>query len=134
MSDEQAHAETIVALLTAALAPRAEALELDEVDRRADAGNLPAEYVEVTIARRFGGEDRLGVWQGTEAWRVTTRVVAPRIKNARVMRKKVRAALEYAALAISGDTTTPVRFETEDEISADKERTFSGFSIWTYVL
>ena len=125
---EDQHATAVLAALNAVLTTGRKAYDSDTL--RAMAA-LPADYVEVTVSRRFGGEERNDGYIGTEGYRITTRVVGKFVANGRDMRDKVRTALAFKMLTVGSLTTTPIAFETEDPIGDDEGR-WSGLTAWTY--
>ena len=127
---EDEHALAVLAALNAVLPTGRKAYDSDTLRALA---TLPTDYVEVTVSRRFGGEERGGGYIGTEPYRITTRVVGKTISNARVLRDKVRTALAFNTVTVGALTTTPVAFETEDPIG-DDEGLWSGLTLWTYVV
>ena len=127
---ETEHATAVLAALNAVLPTGRKAYDSDDLRRLA---TLPTDYVEVTVSRRFGGEERANGYIGTEPYRITTRVVAKEIPNARLLRDKVRTALAFNTVTVGSLTTTPVAFETEDPIG-DDEGLWSGVTSWTYLV
>lgn len=84
---------------------------------------LPDDYVEVSVSRRYGATGRACGWQATVGWRILTRAVSRTYAdNARRLTAQTRAALEYAVLAATGAEafeSTPVQFETAEEVGPD---------------
>lgn len=94
----------------------------------------PAEYIEVTVSRRFGGALKQGGSMDVVGYRVTVRAVSQTsITNVRNSLEKCRAALEFKRLSIGGGQTTPIQFETEDPAAPD-EGWFSGLEVYTYAI
>lgn len=121
MTDESAQLDLVVAALDAAGAfPHT----LGDLARLSVPPNY---YTEVTVTRRFGGEQRNGGGAGTTGWRITTRAVAKTEGNAREMRRRA-GLIERTTV---GDST-PVAFEGADPIAPD-DGWYSGLSTWTYV-
>jgi hypothetical protein len=87
---------------------------------------------EITVSRRFGGEQRGSGERSGQLYRLTERSVAKTVSNARNLRAKADA-LEGAVLTIAGDTTTPLEFEGAVPIGED-DNWYSGLRTWTYVL
>ena len=126
MSTEEQHAAAVLAVLNAALAPKV-AYEVDTLP-----ATRPAEYVEVSLVRRFGGEQRMSARSTATGYRVLVRVVSKAsVSNARVMREKSRQALEYARLSVASRVTTPVQFEGGEPVGPD-DGWFSGLDTYTY--
>lgn len=92
----------------------------------------PANYSEVTVTRRYGGEQRASGVRDGRLYRATVRQVAKTVSNARNLRAK-SAGLEESVLTIGGATTTPIEFETADVIGPD-DGWFSGLETWTFAL
>lgn len=128
-ASEQAHVEAVLALLNTALPGAWKAWDLDELDPLAA---KPAERIEVTVTRRYIQVGRVSTDQDIDGWRIQTRVVADIIANARELRRHVRARLEKAVLTVGTVTTTPIRYETGDDIARDDQRFWSGYETWTY--
>ena len=127
MSTEEQHATAIKAALTAQLAAP---YDLDDLKALT---TPPAQYTEVTVSRRFGGENRATGSTGRVGWRITTRAVAKTVSNAREMRKRTDAALLYVRLTVDGDKTTPIQFEGAEPIG-DDDGWWSGLTTWTYAI
>lgn len=124
-TEEQQAAAVIAALMTANAAP----YDLDDVKELA---TLPPQYTEVTVSRRYGGDERNTASTGRVGWRITTRAVAQTVSNAREMRNRAVAALLYKRLTVADDQTTPIQFESEEPIGVD-DGWYSGLCTWTYV-
>jgi hypothetical protein len=122
MPTEQEHSDAVVAFLNTL---GAVAYDLGDVPHP-----LPDWYTEVTVTRRFGGEQRGSGEREGRLWRITTRQVSKRLQAAQNLRAKLDA-LEGAVLTIGGETTTPVEFETADPIGPD-DGWWSGLETWTY--
>lgn len=122
---EQQIAAAVLAALNAALAPKV-AYELDE------APTSGADFVEITLSRRFGGNDR-GGRLSPSSWRLTVRAVGSTVANARLLHEKAQA-IEGATLSVGAETSTPVLFETEDPIGLDEaQRTYwTGLRSYTF--
>lgn len=94
----------------------------------------PAEYIEVTISRRFGGNLNMGGSMSVVGYRATCRAVSQTsVSNARNSLEKCRAALEFKRLVVAGKSTTPIQFETEDPAAYD-DGWFSGLLSFAYAL
>lgn len=125
MSDEELHATAVKAVLTTASAAP---YDLDDLKALA---TPPAQYVEVTVSRRFGGEARNAGPKSRTGWRITTRQVAATVSNAREMRKRTHAALEAVRLTVGAEVSSPIEFEGGEPIGED-EGQWSGLETWTY--
>lgn len=121
--------ETQVAAILAALtAADAHPYDLDELPKA-----LPAYYNEVGVTRRFGGAFRADSRTGTVGYRIAVRAVAKTVSNAREMRSRAGTALDGVVLTIDGRQTTPIRFESAEDIGPD-DGMFSGLTLYTYVI
>lgn len=125
MAGERAHAEALKARLDPALGQWA-AYDYDEVP---DA--LPNIFAALTVAQRVGSPVRMCGGRPLYGWRITTRVVGRTVDEARWAREKIAAEIQDRKLTIDGVESTPVRFETEDQIEPDDGR-YSGLTTWTY--
>lgn len=124
----QENADAILAALNTALAPRV-AYELDKVP-----ATRPAQYVEVTLARRFGGESRQDGFIGTTGYRViVTAISSATVSSIRSDLEKCRAALEFQSLTVGALSTTPIQFETEDEADYGNGW-FAQYATYTYAI
>lgn len=128
LADEQPVATAALAALNLLVDPFV-AYEYDAVAKLA---TLPDQYVEVTVSRRFGGEARTCGGQATVGWRMTTRVVARTSTGARALRALV-GGIERAVITANGSSSTPIAFESEEEIGAD-DGYQSGITAWTFTL
>lgn len=124
MASDQQHTDAVVA---AYLALGALPYDLGNVP-----GNRPEKYTEITVTRRFGGEQRSSGERDGQLWRITARQVGRVFQNAQNLRAK-GSAIEGAVLTIAGGTSTPVEFETAEVIGPD-DGWFSGLETWTYAL
>jgi hypothetical protein len=124
MATEQEHSDAVVAFLNTL---GALAYDLGDVPSPA-----PDRYTEVTVSRRFGGEQRYSGLRDGQLYRVTARQVGKVYQNAQNLRAKI-AGLEGVALTVAGLVTTPVEFESADPIGPD-DGYFSGLQTWTYAL
>ncbi|HET8614288.1 MAG TPA: hypothetical protein VFL94_02100 [Actinomycetales bacterium] len=128
LATESDVAVAVLAAVNASLATLATSRTAYSVDKLPSV--RPSEYVEVGVTRRFGGQQRVGgAWIGTVAWRATFRYVSQSsMTNARLMRERVRAALEFVEL--DGVDSTPWQFETAEDIGPD-DGWFSGLDSYT---
>jgi len=129
-ADEQPVATAVKTLLTSLLIDLGASLY--EYDEAGAEDSLPAQYVEWTLSRRFGGETRLCGGVSTVSWRLTTRVVARTSTGARALRTAVNG-LERSVLTVGDYSSTPIDFETAEDIGPD-EGFVSGISSWTFTL
>lgn len=98
-------ADALKALI--ATAAKVPAYDLDEVP-----ATPPANYVEVYLSRRYGGNVRGGM-RGTDLRRLSTRVVASTVTNGRLVEDRIFAAFEFTTVNL-GDAVTHVAFESGD--------------------
>lgn len=124
MPNEQAHSDAVVAFLNTL---GASAYDLGDVPASA-----PDRYSEVTVTRRFGGQQRSSGVRDVELYRITVRQVAKLYQNAQNLRAK-SAGLEDAVLTIGGETTTPIEFSSAQPIGPD-DGWFSGLQVWNYAI
>lgn len=118
----------ILGLLDTALGAR-DAYDHDQVP-----SPRPAEYVAISLSRRFGGERRMSAHAASAGYRLTVRAVSQQsIANVRNSLEKCRASLEFRRLSVAGATSTPVQFENEQPPIPD-DGWFSGAQSFTFVL
>lgn len=130
LADAQPVAVALLALLNGWLdSISAQAYEYDDV---AKMKALPNQYVEIMVSRRFGGELRVSAGKATVPYRLSLRVVARTVAGARELRR-LCTALETETIAANGGMSTPIQFETEDDIGPD-EGFYSGLTSWTFAL
>ncbi len=103
-----------------------------------DMGKVPAtrppEFVELTLTRRFGGVPTLSGPKTATGYRFTLAAVSQTsIANARNSLEKCRAEFEDTLLAVGGEESTPIEFETEDEADYGSGW-FSQYASYTYVI
>lgn len=122
MSDEKVAAAFIAHLGTL----NAAAYDLDDVPTP-----LPGYYTEVTVSRRFGGNQRCGRTTPT-LYRATTRAVAKTLSSAREVQRRA-AQVEGARITVDGNASTPIQFETAETIGAD-DGYYSGLTAWTFAI
>lgn len=124
-TDEEVAAAFIAQLTTLGAIPF-------DYDNLAAASPKPTNYTEVTVTRRFGGEQRSSGERDGRLYRATARQVAKTVSNARNLRTK-SAGLEGVMLTVGSATTTPLEFESADSIGPD-DGWFSGLETWTFAL
>lgn len=106
----QTTADAILTALNTALSPR-KAFDLDKVP-----SPRPPQYVEITLARRFGGQQRVSAGIALTGYRLTIAAVSQStVSAARADLEKCRVALEFKRLTVGGEKTTPIQFETNDD-------------------
>lgn len=129
VSETDTHVEAVKAAVSAVT--QAAAYDVDEIGK---AQNLPANYVEVYLSRRFSEESRrFDGFRTPIAWRLSLRVVSKSVSNARLMQDRIRTAFEGNTLDVETSVSTPVTFESESPIEPDGAW-FTGLTDWTYVL
>lgn len=122
MTPEQSAAAAVTAINAKFSTTRA--YELDDVP-----ATRPDYYVEVAVSRRLVSGNRRGDGSKSfKGYRLTTRVVALTITNARLLEQKVTEALDFVAL---GSDVTPVEYETSTSVDPD-DGWFSGVTSWTF--
>lgn len=124
-TDEEVAAAFIAQLTTLGAVPY-------DFDDLAKISPRPDNYTEVTVTRRYGGEQRASGERDGRLYRATARQVSKTVSNARNLRTK-SAGLEGVMLTVGSATTTPVEFETADPIGPD-DGWFSGLESWTFAL
>lgn len=122
-SDEQV-ATDLKAALNAQLQPRAEALDHDEHD------GVASLHVQFGLASRPVDTERAGR-ESLDAYRITTRVVADTVSNARELQRRVNRALRGQQISIEGRRTSPIKRGTQDEPTPD-EGLYSALTVWTF--
>ncbi len=124
----QANVDAIMTILNAALSPR-KAYDLDKVP-----SPRPAQYVEITLARRFGDLQTLGGRVGPTGYRITVAAVSQgNLVAARSDLEKCRAALEDRLLIVGDDESTPIEFETNDDADYGSGW-FAEYMAFTYTI
>ena len=96
-------------------------------------GVIPDLFVLVSIQRRSVQPAKSSRRGDTSGWRVTVLCAARTVDETEWAGLKVTEALEDACLSVSGNTSTPLVFESGRAIGPDGTR-FSGVSVWTYAL
>lgn len=125
----KANLDAIVEALNAALPAECRAYPLGKVP-----ATRPAEYVEVIVTRRFGGERRQCGRTGAAGYRDLLRAVSrASVDNVLTTLETCRAALEFQQLEVDGRATTPVQFETATAAAPDNGW-FSGATTYTHVI
>lgn len=122
MPNEQEHSDAVVAALNGL---GGLAFDLGDVPTPA-----PDKYTEVTVTRRFGGEQRGSGERDGQLYRITARQVSKVFQNAQNLRVK-SSGLEGLVLTVAGEKTTPIEFESADTIGED-DGWYSGLETWTY--
>ncbi|RNL63647.1 hypothetical protein EFK50_07850 [Nocardioides marmoriginsengisoli] len=106
----QANVDAILTVLNAALSPR-KAYDLDKVP-----STRPPQYVEITLARRFGANLKRSASTGIVGYRLTVAAVSQTtVSSVRTDLEECRAALEFNRLSVGPAKTTPIQFETNDD-------------------
>lgn len=127
MATAQACVTEILARLNAALTPTA--YDLGKVPT-----SRPAEFVEIALSRRVGGEPRACSFIGTTSYRLTVAAVSQvTVANVRNSLERVRADLEFSALVVGSESSTPIQFETDDEADYGAGW-FSEYMAFTFTL
>lgn len=131
MATEEQHAVAVLAQINAGRPSGAtwQAWDLDDLNELV---SKPGNYVEVTVSRRPTDGGTIAVAARIDAWRIDTRVVGESVTNVRGIRTHIRNQLENVVLTIGGLATTPIQFETAEEILPDDQQFYGGSTSWTY--
>lgn len=105
-----------------------DAFTLDELP-----DDLPYEYVEVHLARRYTESPaRGGGMRDDVGWRLSLRVVSKDIENARLMEDRIHRRFRFPVLL--GGVPTLVRFESGGgDFDRDDERYFHALTDFVFV-
>lgn len=134
--DSRAHATAVKAAINATLGPipnttDTRTYDYDEIPgANGNDGELPDIYVAVSLERRYSPVLRSAKAGGT-GWRIGARAVGPTVDEVRWALLKVALALNEKRLNISGTSTTPIQFET-DEAPARDEGVYTAVALYTY--
>ncbi len=94
----------------------------------------PPEYVTALLIRRPGARLNAGGSTGIVGYRLRVRAVSQASdSNVRNSLEKCRAALEFKRLTVGGKSTTPIQFETEDDVSGD-DGWFAAYDDYTFAI
>lgn len=118
-------ADVAAAVIAVIVANGGRAYELDQAKVLAV---VPPSYCEVTVERRFGGEQRTCGGYALTGYRINVREVGSLVANARNAR--TRGDLEGVVLAVGAERSTPVQFEAQDSIGQDNDW-WSGMTTYT---
>jgi hypothetical protein len=94
---------------------------------------LPPAYIEISVTRRVGGVERFSGVKDGRLHRVVARAVGKTVPQTYRMWDLIDA-LEDTMLTIGGQLTTPVQFETDDEVITPDAGWFSGAKSLAYAL
>ena len=125
------HVGAVKAVLVAGLPSSVPVLSHSQVQNYS--GNLPSQYVELSVSRRYRPNSRLDAMDPSESRRIVVWFVGSTEDNALLVGDKCRAALEHAPLTIAGRQSTRVQYETSDIVQPDGAM-FSGSTDFTYAL
>ncbi|WP_418063158.1 hypothetical protein [Pimelobacter simplex] len=121
--------DAVVEALNAALPPKCRAYPLGQVP-----ADRPAEYVEVIVTRRFGGNPKASSVSDVAGYRTMLRAVSQAsVDNVHKTLDTCRTALEFQCLSVAGQVTTPIQFETARPAGPDNGW-FSGAEQYTHAL
>lgn len=81
------------------LAAATKAPVFDQDEAQAAASSLPANYTVIYLGRRFGGETRFDGTRGTALRRLSTRVSAKSVTNARLIEDRIHAEFAYSEVS-----------------------------------
>lgn len=130
MTDERPHAAALLAALNTALSPRAAYTRGKVPGLDNNAGTEPAIYAIVDLERRNNTPTLRAGRTVRRGWRVTVRGVGRTVDEARWALARASVALEGAQVDV-GTPTTPLLFETADQVAPDEGR-YSGAITYTY--
>lgn len=120
MATESQVITTVLAAVNSALPPTVRAYEPSKVP-----ATRPAEFVQVTIARKFGGS-RAGGMYDSSGWSVYVMAASRTSEsNARNSLRLANDALENANLVIDSEESTPIDFRAARPVAPD-DGWFSG--------
>lgn len=124
-----AHLTALKSFVTAAA--KVAAYDVDDLQAMT---TKPAQYVEVYLARRYGGNMRGGM-QDTRRRRFSTRVVASSVTNGRLIEDRIFDAFEFAIVNL-GDTTAHLAFESGDagRFAHDSGKYVGDLVDWTFTI
>lgn len=118
-----------LAALNAALPAAVDAYDLDKVP-----SPRPAEYVTALLVRRSGARLNSGGTTGIVGYRLRVRAVSQtQTANVRKSLETCRAALEFKRLTVGSQRSTPIQFETEDDMGGD-DGWFAAYVDYTFTL
>lgn len=125
------HTTALLALLNARLSTMTTPRQAYTDDKAPLTGG---DYVAVSLSRRYGGNGRLNGTISPSGWRLVARAVGVGQQNAAVLLDMIAQALEDKTITVTGVTSTPIAFETEDPIAEDERDAdlWSGMTQWTY--
>ncbi|KAB2808314.1 hypothetical protein F9L07_22630 [Pimelobacter simplex] len=125
----KANLDAVVEALNAALPAECRAYPLGEVPAK-----RPAEYVEVVVTRRFGGNPKASAVSDVAGYRTLLRAVSQAsVDNVHKTLETCRGALEFQCLPVGDQATTPIQFETARSAGPDNGW-FSGAEQYTHAL
>ncbi|MFT3871547.1 MAG: hypothetical protein QM714_02705 [Nocardioides sp.] len=93
----------------------------------------PADYLQVSVDQRPGGDARQDPGASISRWRLLLRGVGATERNAQDFLSKVTRALEYRQLVVGATSTTPIELETSSGVGEDDDR-WSGLRTLTFTL
>lgn len=125
-----AHAEALKAYLTAAA--KAPVLDLDEIKTAQQDGTLAPQYVELYLAPRFGGQARADGSRATSLRRLSTRVVATTVTNARLIEDRITEAFRLTTVDL-GDVHVQVSYESGGGAFGYDDGFYTALTDWTFV-
>lgn len=118
-----------LAALNAGLPATVRAYDLDKVPT-----TRPPEYVTALLMRRSGARLNVGGTTGIVGYRLRVRAVSQTgTSNVRNSLEKCRAALEFKRLTVGSQRSTPIQFETEDDMTPD-DGWFATYTDYTFTL
>lgn len=125
----QATLTAVLAALNATLPDSVPAHDIDAVP-----SPRPAEYVTALLLRRAGARLNAGGSTGVVGYRLRVRAASQtEAENVRKSLETCRAALEFKRLTVGSQTSTPIQFETEDDVDGD-DGWFAAYDDYTFAL
>lgn len=118
-----------LAALNAALPAQVRAYDLHKVP-----SPRPDEYVTVLLMRRPGAPLSIAGTAGVVGYRIRVRAAShTSVTNVRNLLERCRGALEFARIQVGATRTTPIQFETEDDVTGD-DGWFAAYDDYTFAL
>lgn len=133
-TDLRLHYAALLAILTPALAPAVKPYRFGEVPGAgSDDDDLPDRYALVDVQRRPYVPQSLAAHPDVTGWAASVVGVGRSVDEAAWVLSRATNALEERVIALGGQTSTPLTFDTLGPIARDG-RVFEGLITYTYVL
>jgi len=98
-----------------------------------NAGTTPANFVLLSVERRYNPMLNLAAMSGTTGWRAGVRGVGLTIASVELLLSQAATALNHQRLTIGDGQTTPFQFESGQAAAWDDGR-YSGLAFYTFAL